>query len=164
MKSADELRKLSYLLVKFTNQLENSGVVDRGSLNSLYNQAGAMKICAEKNKKQKQIQWSFVINPDKPIVFREALTCSGIKPDIFCTMIFTVSDMFKLSRLNTVIRLWSTNQNRAYRISFDSQTLEKQLESSGWRRVILRIHFDYLPLSELAAPTYHMQFGVRPND
>lgn len=152
------------MLEKFTTQLDNSQVIDNGSLSSLYTQAYAMKQYAERNKKLRNIAWHFSIEPDKPIAFKEAESCPGIRPDIFCTMDFSFGEIFELFRMNTVIRLWSTTQSRAYRIKMDSESIEKKLQAQGWKRVMLRMHFDFLPKSAHAAPVFHMQFGGRHND
>ena len=122
-----------------------------------------MKQRAMKNEKKKSISCEFVISPKNPIMFRETETCKGIKPDVFCYASFSFEPEIKITRLNTVVRLWSTKKDRAYRTKLDSDSLKPALGQLGWKRVMLRIHFDYLPKSELAAPAFHMQIGGREN-
>ncbi len=164
MSAANQLKKYGSLAKKFAGMLERAGIVDGGSLNSLYNQAkGMVRYSEGVSRSVTSIPWTFEISPGRSIQFREAETCSGIKPDVFCVCEMEFAPLPKVNRLNTVIRLWSAAEERAFRTGFDAETLRARLQQTGWRRVMLRIHFDYLPDSDLLAPLYHAQMGGRDN-
>ncbi len=99
--------------------------------------------------------WRFSISREHPLTFKK--NNRKLKIDISCE-IEGIGDDIK--KQNILLRVWCLDENICYRDGIDHPEIRNELESIGWKRVILRFHFDLRePKVKQPEPLYHLQVG-----
>lgn len=103
------------------------------------------KLC--KSRKDKKIDWIFVIPRETPLRFKIGDDDPELKlrVDLSCSIqgIEEVTKKaFAIKKYNFEIRIWSEEKDVIIRDGFDSEEIGKKIMDSGCRRVMSRFHFD----------------------
>lgn len=109
-------------------------------------------------RKKSPIGWRFSILPERPLVFNICkVNGLELQIDVFCELEGLGNDINKHSM---VLRVWSIDKNVSYREDIDAVALEGVLGSCGWKRVMLRFHFDLRNQRvKHPEPRHHLQVG-----
>ena len=98
--------------------------------------------------------WRFFIPFEKPITFKKN-DCK-LQVDFSCE-IEGVGNDFK--KHNIQLRIWCFDESICYREELDHPKIKEDLENCGWKRVILRFHFDLKAEGAQIEPLYHLHVG-----
>jgi hypothetical protein len=100
--------------------------------------------------------WGFYIPRETPFEFVQK---DGMQVDVSCIIEGKGKDILKQ---NFEIRVWSLDEKLSYREGIDSPELRDELQSSNWKRVISRFHFDLRmekDKEKIPEPICHLQVG-----
>jgi len=124
--------------------------LESSSRNILINRARSLKAYIKRGGK-----WKFTIPRDKPITFIK--NDNKLQVDISCEMEGTGNI---IQKQNILLRIWSLDKSICYREDVDHPNIKTKLSNIGWRRVILRFHFDLKASNaKQLEPLYHLQIG-----
>ena len=133
--------------------------LEENSIHILINRAGLLKESIERGK-QRQGKWTFSIPPENPLTFKK--NDCNLQVDI-SGEIEGVNERIIKQSIN--LRIWSFDENICYREKIDAPEIKDKLEYLGWKRVILRFHFDLKNLDEEnLEPLFHLHVGGRQGD
>jgi hypothetical protein len=136
--------------------------LDEGSRALLIERAKQLRLMMEEKRKKRRNEtpasWNFSIPLDRPLVFKMAeVRGFRLQVDVACDIQGCGA---AINRQNVVLRVWSLDKNVSYRKRLDAARLKGILGSCGWRRVMLRFHFDRRdPQARTMEPLYHLQVG-----
>ncbi len=134
--------------------------LDAGSKELLIARARALASSFQGKKKKSSVKWSFVIPKDHPLTFKiNDVDSKKLQVDISCEI---EGKNEKIHKQNVLLRIWSWDKDLSFRDGMDSDNLKVLLEKVGWRRVILRFHFDMKDLSAKSEPLFHLHVGGNP--
>jgi len=136
--------------------------LEEGSKHLLIERAKILNTCIRKNKKG-HAEWRILISREKPLTFiKSDVDNLKLQVDISCE-IEGIGDEIK--KHNILLRVWSLDEKISYRDDMDAVELKNKLECLGWRRVMLRIHFDRRDKDvKKPEPLHHLQMGGDPKD
>jgi len=162
---AHSLRSLGTKIDVFAKKLYKNEAIEKASKEMLEDKASYFKMLAAKTPgKTKVVKWEFIIEHDESLQFKVPEDYPSVKPDLFCHITGELRNgKWQFSRINTVVRIWSTGKELAFRKSVDNPEILKALSKNNWRRVLLRLHFD-LADPKTPYPKFHTQVGGRHND
>lgn len=151
-----EIREYSKNLQLLAN-LHIGKFLVNGSKDILINKAESLGLDIRKKRKN----WRFSIPREHPLTFKES--DRKLQIDISCEIEGT-GDYIK--KQNSLLRVWCLDENICYREGIDHPGIKNKVEAIGWKRVILRFHFDLRELDvKQPEPLYHLQVGgVNPTD
>lgn len=110
--------------------------------------------------RKKHGKWTFSISPEKPLTFKR--NDHDLQVDIFGEIEGVDEHIVKQS-IN--LRIWSLDEGTCYRARIDAPEIKDKLKRSGWKRVILRFHFDLKNLDrENLEPLFHLHIGGQQRD
>jgi hypothetical protein len=133
--------------------------LEASSKHILINRARQLQKSIERGRK-KHGKWAFSIPPDNPLTFKR--NDSDLQVDIFGE-IEGVNEHIIKQCFN--LRIWSFDKDVCYRERIDAPEVKDKLEYLGWKRVILRFHFDLKNLDEEnLEPLFHLHVGGRQRD
>jgi len=134
-----------------------------GSKELLIERAKLLKGDIKRKKKNKPLKWRFSISREQPLIFvKNEVDGYKLQADISCE-IEGIGDDIK--KQNVLLRVWSWDERISYREGVDDCNLKAELELLGWKRVILRFHFDRKdPNAMIPGPLYHLQVGGNPKE
>jgi hypothetical protein len=113
-----------------------------------------------KRGRKKHGKWAFSIPPDKPLAFRR--DDINLQVDIYGKMEGVKENITKQC-FN--LRIWSFDKKVCYREKIDAPEVKEKIEPLGWKRVILRFHFDLKNLEEEnLEPLFHLHVGGHQKD
>jgi len=134
--------------------------LDTGSKELLIDRARTLRNSFQRKKRREPVQWNFTIPRNHPLTFiRSEVDSKKLQVDISCNI---EGKDEKIHRHNLVMRIWSWDKDLSFRQDMDSQKLRDNLEKVGWKRVILRFHFDLKDLNAKSEPLYHLHIGGNP--
>lgn len=137
-----------------------SKYLDAGSKELLIERARALRSSFQGKKKKSSVKWSFVIPRDYPLTFKiNDVDSKKLQVDISCEI---EGQSETIHRQNVLLRIWSWDKDLSYREGVDADHLKVLLEKVGWRRVILRFHFDLKDPKAKSEPLYHLHIGGNP--
>ena len=113
--------------------------------------------------KRRHVKWIFSIPREHPLTFiKSDVDDCKLQIDIACQIEGTGDD---IKTQNVLLRIWCWDKDISYREGIDAVGLKNKLESLGWKRVILRFHFDRTdPKAKKPEPLYHLHVGGIPED
>lgn len=120
-----------------------------GSKEILINKARSLKSTIQKSN-----NWRFSISPEHPLTFKK--NDLNLQVDFSCE-IEGVGNDFK--KHNIQLRIWCLDENICYRAGLDHPKIKEDLGTCGWKRVILRFHFDLKGEGAQIEPLYHLHVG-----
>lgn len=127
--------------------------LDHASKSRLINRAQALKTTIQRRGGT----WRFSIPRDEPLTFKQ--NDRNLQIDISCEI---EGEDDKVKKQNILLRVWCYDKSICYRDGIDHPDIREKLENSGWKRVILRFHFDLrAPNVRQPEPLYHLQVGGR---
>jgi hypothetical protein len=97
--------------------------------------------------------WRFFIPLEKPITFKKN---DNLQVDFSCE-IEGLGNALKIHKIQ--LRVWCLDEGHCYREGVDHPKIREDLDKYGWKRVILRFHFELKPEGEQIEPLYHLQVG-----
>lgn len=107
--------------------------------------------------RKKHGKWAFSIPPENPLTFK--MNDFNLLIDI-SGEIEGVNEHITKQSIN--LRIWSLDEDVCYRVGIDAPEVKDKLEHLGWKRVILRFHFDLKNLDEEnLEPLFHLHIGGR---
>lgn len=137
-----------------------SNYLDAGSKELLIDRAQALRGSFQGKKKRKPVNWNFTIPRDHPLTFKiNVVDSKKLQVDISCEI---EGQNEIIHRHNVLLRIWSWDKDLSFREDVDSKNLKNILEKVGWKRVILRFHFDLKDLKSKSEPLYHIHIGGNP--
>lgn len=137
--------------------------LDAASRGILFERAKSLKGFLQKRRKGRPVEWRFSIPIKHPLTFiKNDVDDCRLQIDISCEIEGTGDD---IKKYNILLRVWCWDKNISYREGIDAVELKNKLESLGWKRVILRFHFDLRdPKTKKQEPLYHLHIGGIPED
>lgn len=136
--------------------------LDAGSKELLIDRARALRSSFQRKKKKSPVKWNFVIPRDDPLTFKiNVVDSKKLQVDISCEI---EGQNEIVHRHNVLLRIWSWDKGLSFREDVDADHLKLLLEKVGWKRVILRFHFDLKVPTAKSEPLYHLHIGGNPLD
>jgi len=137
--------------------------LDADSKGILFERAKSLKGVLQKRRKRRPVEWQFSIPIKYPLKFiKNYVNDCRLSIDISCEMEGIGDD---IKKYNVLLRIWCWDENAIYREGIDAVELKSKLEGLGWKRVILRFHFDLRDAkTKSAEPLYHLHIGGIPED
>lgn len=156
MKIEDYPRNLEMLV-----QRHLSNYLDAGSKELLIGRARILQDSLKRKRKNRPVKWNFTIPREHPLVFKTSdVDSNKLQVDISCEI---EGQDDKIYRQNVLVRVWCLDKDLSFREGIDAIELEKILKGIGWRRVVLRFHFDLRTSeTEIQEPLYHLHIGGNP--
>ena len=112
------------------------------------------------------IPWGYTIYHNQPLRFRPIAVPNSIElqVDVYCDIRW--ADAILPVKQDIKVRLWSKHWNTIFREDMDAQRIREQLadntDPSAGSRVVSRFHLDKANPDQKNGPTYHLQFGGKP--
>lgn len=146
----------------FAQQQYIGNYLDPASKGILFERANSLRECLQR-RRRRPIEWRFQIPIEHPLTFIENdVDDCRLQIDIACE-IEGIGDNIK--KQSVLLRIWCWDKNISYREGIDAVELKNKLESLGWKRVMLRFHFDLRDAkAKKPEPLYHLQVGGIPED
>lgn len=136
--------------------------LDTASKGILFERAKSLRQFLQRRKKR-PMEWEFSIPKEHPLTFiKNEVDGCKLQIDISCQIEGTGDD---IKRQNILVRVWSWEKDISYREGIDAAELKNELEKLGWKRSMLRFHFDLRDSkAEIQEPIYHLHVGGIPED
>lgn len=136
--------------------------LDAASKGILFERAKSLRGFLQK-RRRRPVEWKFSIPIEHPLTFiKNDVDNCRLQIDISCE-IEGIGDDIK--KYNILLRVWCWDENISYREGIDAVELKSKFESLGWKRVILRFHFDLKDTkTKKPEPFYHLHVGGIPED
>jgi hypothetical protein len=110
--------------------------------------------------RRKHGEWTFSIPPEKPLTFRR--NDCNLQVDVYGEIRGVYE---QITKQNINLRIWSFDRDICYRKEIDAPEVKNKLKYLGWKRVILRFHFDLKNSDEEnLEPLFHLHVGGRQRD
>ena len=111
---------------------------------------------ADKVKKNKMIEWEFLIEPGRPIELKKS-DYFDLYVKLYCDI---KGDKNSLTKHNVVMQVWTSCKGLYFREKLDHPDLEEKILMDGKRRMMMRFHFDQREQDcERLEPLHHLQIG-----
>jgi len=124
--------------------------LEESSKSRLINKAQTLRNYIRKGEK-----WRFTIPRDNPVTFVK--NNRKFQIDISCEIEGTGNT---IQKQNILLRIWSSDKKICYRDDIDHPNIKIKLDDIGWKRVVLRFHFDLRSSdTKQPEPLYHLQIG-----
>jgi len=109
--------------------------------------------------------WGYIIDHSGPLRFIPSkIKDLDLQVDVYCDVQWKDDDIPFKQEIK--VRIWSQHDMTIFDPERDSETIEEKLSDPKRKqlgRVVSRFHFDKAN-SEQKGPTYHLQFGGKPED
>lgn len=134
-----------------------------GSREILCERAKLLEQQRQRRRGRQPLNWRIFIAKEHPITFiKNIVDDYKYQVDISCEIEGQGDDLVKY---NILLRVWSCDEKISFRDDIDAIVLKTKLEQVGWKRVILRFHFDLRNQgTKIPEPLYHLHVGGIPKD
>ena len=111
---------------------------------------------AQNVKSGKTIEWEFIIEKENPL---ELIMSNHLNLHV-CISCKIKGNRTHQTTHNSVIEIWTSNEEMYFREELDHPELKKKLEETGSKRLMMRIHFDQRESgAKKLEPFHHMHIG-----